>query len=115
MRCFPLLVLWCASASGRFSERSRAASGVDGPGLLLWPYEDLAPDHPAFAAATFLTAIGVWRAGDDDLKFGSEMRVEAKEWEAVLDRLSAPDGAAVASPLPKNRAEAVIRIYAKTR
>jgi hypothetical protein len=91
------------------------ADGVDGPGLLLWPYDDLPPDHPAFAAATYLTATGVWRAADDDLKFGPDTKVESKEWEAVLERLPEKDRAAVASPLPRNRAEAVTRIYARMK
>jgi hypothetical protein len=102
--------------SNRIREIQRTlASGAGGPGLLLWPYDDLSPAHPAFAAATYLTTIGVWRAAEEDVKFGPDTRVEPKEWEAVLERLSEKDRVAVASPLPRNRAEAVTRIYTKTR
>ena len=48
-----------ADSAGIRTIQRTLADGVDGHGLLLWPNDDLAPDHPAFAAATFLTANGV--------------------------------------------------------
>lgn len=65
-------------------------AGVGGPGVLLWPYHDLPPDHAAFVAANLATLAGFWKADDDSVFFAPEKAVGAAEWKAVCARV--PDG-----------------------
>lgn len=88
------------------------AHGVGGPGVLLWPYNDLQPENPAFEAGTYLTAIGVWRARTDDLAFAPEVPITRSDWESLLQRIPEELRQGIAAPLPANRAEAAIRVHA---
>lgn len=69
--------------------------GADGPGVLLWPYHDLPPSHPAFAAASLLAVAGVWPADAESVFFRPDGPVSAEAWAAALARV--PDGAFVSA------------------
>ncbi len=83
------------------------AHGTNGPGVLLWPYHDLPPDHPAFTAASLMTLAGLWRADADSIFFQPAKAVPADEWQAVVER--APESAreALRKSAPATRADAV--------
>jgi hypothetical protein len=81
--------------------------GRGGPGVLIWPYHDLPPDHPAFQAANLLTVAGLWRADTDSVFFQPDKTMSAEEWRAVLDRLPASAAEALRVKTPTTRAEAV--------
>jgi hypothetical protein len=65
----------------------RLVRGVAGPGTLLWPYHDLAPDDAHFEAANLLTVAGIWRAERDSLFFAPERAVSRGVLAATLTRL----------------------------
>ncbi len=76
-----------AADARRVRELQRTlAHGTNGPGVLLWPYHDLPPDHPAFTAANLLTLAGLWRADLDSIFFQPDKPVAGDEWEAVIGR-----------------------------
>ena len=81
--------------------------GNGGPGVLLWPYHDLPPEHAAFEAINLLSVAGMWKPDGDSVFFQPDREFSADEWSALLARL--PDAAreklkAVAAP--KTRTEA---------
>ena len=79
-----------ASAPERVAEVQRLlVTGVGGPGVLLWPYHDLPPDHPAFVAANLLSLRGVWRPDVDSVFFQPDRKISKQEWHLLLDRLPA--------------------------
>lgn len=80
--------------------------GVGGPGVLIWPYHDLAPDHPAFVAANNLSIKGIWKSDPDSVFFRPEAPITETEWKAVRGRM--PDGARRTLPgqAPASRGEA---------
>jgi hypothetical protein len=87
------------------------ATGRGGPGVLLWPYHDLPPEHPAFASATLLTVAGIWKADADSVFFQPDKTVSANEWAMLLARV--PEGfreKLSAAELPSTRAAAVIAV-----
>ncbi|MBM3878055.1 MAG: FAD-dependent oxidoreductase [Verrucomicrobia bacterium] len=82
--------------------------GKDGPGVLLWPYHDLPPEHPAFEAINLLSVAGVWQADASSIFFQPDRELSSNEWSALLARL--PDSVSAklkSAPAPKTRAQAV--------
>jgi len=65
----------------------RLTRGVGGPGVLLWPWHDLAPDDPHFEAANLLAVRGIWTADADSLFFQPERTVTRRELARALARL----------------------------
>lgn len=105
-----------ATDSKRVREIQRTlARGVGGPGVLLWPYHDLPPEHPAFEAATLLTVAGIWTADPDSVFFRPEKEVTSEEWNMALQRV--PDAARKTLPLesPTSRAAAVRTLMSAIR
>ena len=99
-----------AADARRVRELQRVlAHGTNGPGVLLWPYHDLPPEHPAFAVANLLTLAGLWRADADSVFFQPDKAVSATEWNAVIERIAIPATAAAVlrKSTPATRAEAV--------
>ena len=60
--------------------------GRGGPGVALWPYQDLPPDHAAFEAANLTTIAGLWHADADSVHFQPEKAVPPDEWRAAAER-----------------------------
>ena len=83
------------------------ARGTKGPGLLLWPYHDLPPDHPACEPASLLTVAGIWRADADSVFFQPEKPLTAGEWTAAIDRAPETTRAALRLQSPATRSAAV--------
>lgn len=88
------------------------ARGKDGPGVLLWPYHDLAPDHPAFEAANLMTVVGIWRADADSVFFEPGKGVSPNEWRRVIERAPASSRETLHAKTPSTRAEAVQALMA---
>jgi len=61
--------------------------GVGGPGIAIWPWQDLDPDAPAFEAANLLSVSGLWPHTPDDLSFHPDEKVTGRELSDVLIRL----------------------------
>ena len=83
------------------------AQGKDGPGVLLWPYHDLPPDHPAFVAANLFSVAGIWRADADSVFFQPEKMLADGEWAAVIERAPADSRSVLRKRKPATRADAV--------
>ena len=83
------------------------ACGKDGPGVLLWPFHDLPPNHPAFVAANLFTVAGIWRADADNVFFQPEKMLASGEWDAVIGRAPASARDALRERKPASRADAV--------
>ena len=81
--------------------------GKDGPGVLLWPYHDLPPDHPSFVAANLFTVAGIWRADADSVFFQPEKKLADGDWDAVIGRAPASARNALRERIPATRAVAV--------
>lgn len=65
------------------------ARGVKGsPGVLLWPYQDLAPDDPHFEAANMLSVLGIWEPEAGNMEFRSEIEVTRREETEVRERVT---------------------------
>ena len=87
-------------------------SGSDSPGVLLWPYHDVAPGHAAFEAINLLSVAGVWKPDPDSVFFQPSREFSVDEWSALLARL--PDAARMkleAMIAPKTRAEAATVVW----
>ncbi len=67
--------------------QQRLVRGCGGPGVLLWPWTDLAPDAPWFEAANLLAVRGVWQADAASLDFAQEKVVTELELSGALTRL----------------------------
>lgn len=65
----------------------RLVRGAGGPGVLLWPWHDLAPDDPHFEAANLLAVRGIWVADADSLFFQPGKTVTRRELACALARL----------------------------
>jgi hypothetical protein len=83
------------------------AHGAGGPGVLLWPYHDLAPDHPAFEPATLLSVAGIWRADSDSVLFQPDRPVSGDEWAAIVGRAPESMRESLRKATPESRAAAV--------
>ncbi|MBC7816561.1 MAG: FAD-dependent oxidoreductase, partial [Planctomycetaceae bacterium] len=76
-----------AADSKRVREAQRTlARGIGGPGVLLWPYHDLSPEHPAFEAASLMTVAGIWKADPASVFFRPDQPVTPEEWDAARQR-----------------------------
>lgn len=97
-----------AGNSKRVREIQRTLThGVSGPGVLLWPYHDLPPEHPAFEAANLLTVAGIWKPDSESVFFQPEKLVSVDEWQAVLLRVPDRERKLLPSEPPNSRASAV--------
>ena len=97
-----------ASDAERVKEVQRLlVTGTGGPGVLLWPYHDLPPDHPAFVAANVLSIQGIWRPDADSVFFQPEKAVSKREWQMLLDRVPADLRKRIPTNVPATRAAAV--------
>jgi hypothetical protein len=72
----------------------RLARGSGGPGVLLWPWQDLSPDDAWFEAANMLAVRGIWQADKDDVDFAPLEVVSTAELAGALTRF----GRALATP-----------------
>ena len=81
--------------------------------MLLWPYHDLPPDHPAFVAANVLSIQGIWRPDADSIFFQPERRITKHEWQLLLDRVPADIRKRIPTKVPATRAAAVQTIAAE--
>lgn len=77
------------------------ARGCGGPGVILWPWQDLAPEDLSFEAANLLAVRGIWQADTNSVFFQKDKAVTRRELARSLARLyqSLPD-AKVSPPLP---------------
>lgn len=74
-----------ATDLGRLRElQLRLVRGVGGPGVLLWPWHDLAPDDLWFEAANMLAVRGIWQPERDSLFFGAHQGMTRRELARVL-------------------------------
>ena len=77
-----------AADASRVREIQRTlATGRGGPGVLLWPYHDLPPEHAAFVAANVLSVAGIWKPDADSVFFQPERKVSEDEWTAIVARV----------------------------
>jgi hypothetical protein len=67
--------------------QQRLVRGCGGPGVLLWPWHDLAPDDLWFEAANLLAVRGIWQADPDNLDFAPWKTVTQRELSGALNRL----------------------------
>jgi len=88
------------------------ARGKGGPGVLLWPYHDLSPDHPAFVAANLMTVAGIWQADPDSVFFEPGKAISPDEWWAIVERAPAASREPLRAKTPTTRAEAVRALMA---
>jgi hypothetical protein len=65
----------------------RLVRGSGGPGILLWPWHDLAPDDLPFEAANMLAVRGIWQPDADSLFFKPDQPMTRRELARVLSRL----------------------------
>ncbi len=65
----------------------RLVRGAGGPGVLLWPFHDLAPDDLHFEAVNALAVRGIWQADADNLDFQPWKPVTRRELARSLVRL----------------------------
>ncbi len=80
------------------------ARGRGGPGLLLWPWQDLDPDDLHFEAVNLLSVRGIWPLDPEEVLFRPGQPMSRRELARVLVRLcralpEAPDWPRPARPL----------------
>lgn len=90
-------------------------TGVGGPGVLVYPYHDLPPDHPAFAAANLLSLRGVWKADAESVFFRPDAPVSAEEWDALRSRVPAAVREHLPAQAPESRSAAVRLVASQLR
>ncbi|MEQ2009076.1 MAG: FAD-dependent oxidoreductase, partial [Limisphaerales bacterium] len=86
--------------------------GAGGPGVLLWPYHDLPPEHAAFEAINLLSIAGAWKPDADSVFFQPDREFSVEDWSVLLARL--PDAAREkrkAAAAPKTRAAAALSAW----
>jgi hypothetical protein len=64
----------------------RLVRGSGGPGILLWPWHDLAPDDLHFEAANLLAMRGIWQPDADSLFFKPDQIMSRRELARLLTR-----------------------------
>lgn len=85
--------------------QSRLLRGCGGPGLLLWPWQDVSPDDAHYEAANVLTLRGIWRAEPDSLEFSPNQIISRGRLASALARLHRLTAQAKPwPPLPKEPA-----------
>ncbi len=62
------------------------ARGRGGPGLQLWPWQDLTPDDLHFEAVNMLSVRGVWKPEPEDVFFRPEKTVTRRELARLVVR-----------------------------
>ncbi len=102
-----------AADSLRVAEVQRLLlSGAGGPGVLLWPYHDLPPNHPAFIAANMLSLNGIWKPDADSVFFKPDATISADDWTALRMRVPLDVRKRLPEQEPSSRTTAV-RLVAK--
>jgi hypothetical protein len=97
-----------AADVGRVREVQRVlVRGCRGPGVTLWPYQDLQPDHAAFEAANLMTALGLWKPDARSVLFRADERVSPDEWRLAIERAPRSAREVLRSQAPRTRADAV--------
>jgi hypothetical protein len=97
-----------AADAARVREIQRTlVHGHGGPGVLLWPYHDLPPGHPAFETANLFTIAGIWHADADSVFFQPEKMLVDGEWDAAIARTPASLRDALRERKPVTRGDAV--------
>lgn len=89
-------------------------SGAGEPGVLLWPYHDLPPEHPAFLAANVLSLQGIWKPDPDSVFFRPDEAISAEEWTALRARAPVDVQKRLPDREPATRAAAVRLVAAET-
>ena len=80
------------------------ACGRGGPGVLLWPWQDVAPDDLYFEAVNMLSARGIWQPQAEDVFFHPGQTITRGELACLLARVcrslkSAKDWPRTAQPI----------------
>ena len=65
----------------------RLVRGAGGPGVLLWPWQDLPTDAVYFEAANMLAVRGIWPADENSVFFDAEHVMTRRELARVLARV----------------------------
>jgi len=65
----------------------RLVRGTGGPGILLWPWQDLEPDDLPFEGANMLSVRGIWEPHADSLFFHPDQPMTRRELARVIARL----------------------------
>lgn len=65
----------------------KLARGHGGPGILLWPWQDLTPDDLHFEAVNMLSVRGIWQPQPDDVSFHPEKTLSRGELASLLARV----------------------------
>ena len=60
------------------------ARGVQGPGVILWPYQDVRPDDVHFEAVNMLAARGIWPGDPGSLDFDALATVKRGELARIV-------------------------------
>lgn len=61
--------------------------GCGGPGVILWPWQDLTPEDLPFEAANLLAVRGIWQADASSVFFQKDQAVTRRELARALARL----------------------------
>lgn len=67
--------------------QQKLARGHGGPGLLLWPWQDLDPDDPHFEAVNLLSARGIWQPEPEDVFFRPGQTMTRRELARLVARV----------------------------
>lgn len=65
----------------------KLARGHGGPGILLWPWQDLTPDDLHFEAVNMLSVRGIWQPQPDDVFFRPGQTVTRGELAGLVTRV----------------------------
>ncbi len=81
----------------------RLVRGSGGPGILIWPWQDMPADALHFEAANMLAVRGIWQADADSVSFGADQIMTRRELARVLARLmrsqpNTPQWSMIAAP-----------------
>lgn len=73
--------------------QSTLVRGRGGPGVLLWPWQDLAPDDLHFEAVNLLSVRGIWQPNSDEVFFQPAKALTRRELARLVARVcrSLPD------------------------
>ncbi len=65
----------------------KLALGHGGPGMLLWPWQDVAPEDLAFEAVNMLSVRGIWQPEAEDVFFHPDETLSRRELARLLARV----------------------------
>ncbi len=97
-----------AASPVRYREvQCRLVRGCGGPGVLLWPWQDMPPEAMHFEAANMLAVRGIWPADAESVFFDPDKIMTRRELARVLARLyrSLPEAKEWHSSLPPRFAD----------